>query len=1340
MSKAKSLICRKARSEKGFSLVEFGLVMIVTGLMIAGALGVYVSYMKKAKLEVSYKRLYEANTMLSEVWSVEKRYFCPADPTLDPSDAKYGREIAGCAGIAVGTCSGGVCVSAGKDAGGGKTGVLTGMLPYKDIADKLSSQQVELTRQMERAKDPAMKEEFRKALNRAKRTTTLNAKDLAFDGWGKQLTYMVSQAWVTAVPPSTAAMQASDPNMKTGGSIIVKDDEDKEIAARGAHFAVISHGENGSGAYDAQGKLTGAVCNDLGDIERENCNKDATIKRAPVHSAGNNTRKTDDLVAFNVTVSNEMWERVPCGNDLCLRNRNSNNVSVGNTTVAAVEKLTIGGMMRAQQMDLGAKKLCNKDGTKCFNPEYIGGELLNSCDTEMGSAASGATAHVAKMLGKRAASGKDLSLTCQTITIPSYGKKCADPSKQVMLGYNNGEPVCYDPCNKDGTIDTQTRSCPPNMTGTRTCQAMYSCATRDFGPYSCTDNCTHNPVNGSCGSSHGQSMVVAPTENLCNTGVLRNPPGVADGSGAYTWHCNGQYGGTDAACSSPKPVHGQCGSANQAIVMSAPSGGSACAAGSPGSMSGSNPWTWTCSGSSGGTTASCASRAPTTVHGQCGTSHGGAYVSTPTDLCNTGAASGVTTTASTYEWTCSGGGEPSGSNASCSANRVTTVNGACGSANGVVTASAPSSNLCVSGTATAVASNATTYTWNCNGGGSPVGSNASCSAPKATTENGVCGPSNGGTYSSAPASGLCSAGVQSGVTTNAGSYTWSCNGAGVPVGSNVSCSANRVIVVNGACGGSANSCGSGTASGYSAGSCGGNQTWSCVGSGGGSTASCSIANGACAVTGQCGGSANSCNQGTASGYNAGACGGSQTWTCLGANGGGNASCSIANAACAVPVHGQCGGSANTCNQGAAVSYNAGSCGGSQTWTCQGSNGGGNASCSVANPSCGPYVFWGTNVRVQVDNGAYCSNCGTDYTMGPGFSGDHPYYSSYAWWGGDGSYGGSNNTDSICHAGLIQPGPVVAAGTVNIHGIVSKPYSFTYSPRQVPPYEHNYGNGTGGYGEHYTSTFTVPETNSVCEVKTHVWHYCGRTAGIGTRYDRFPSTDVTCRSADGSAYVARAMCQNSGINYSTAPTSANACVRGSSASAANRTGDSTTGSWTWNCTDPMGTVAACSASWEPYVPPPGGGGGCFTGTTEVIMADGSRKELANLKKGDKVRGHSQANAVVSNKPFYVRALLYRINDSKDAYVTSNHPFYTKGGGWKAIDVELARKEHPGMQIEKLEIGDILVHADGSEVELKSMESEDHGWLTVYNPSMDGDHTYYANDLLMHNLYSEYEVKN
>jgi chitodextrinase len=53
------------------------------------------------------------------------------------------------------------------------------------------------------------------------------------------------------------------------------------------------------------------------------------------------------------------------------------------------------------------------------------------------------------------------------------------------------------------------------------------------------------PVNGSCGSANGTTLSTKPTTNLCSTG---NSSTVA-GSGPWTWSCAGSNGGSTAQCS-----------------------------------------------------------------------------------------------------------------------------------------------------------------------------------------------------------------------------------------------------------------------------------------------------------------------------------------------------------------------------------------------------------------------------------------------------------------------------------------------------------------------------------------------------------------------------------------------------------------------------------------------------------------------------------------------------------------------------------------------------------------------------------------------------------------------
>jgi len=62
-------------------------------------------------------------------------------------------------------------------------------------------------------------------------------------------------------------------------------------------------------------------------------------------------------------------------------------------------------------------------------------------------------------------------------------------------------------------------------------------------PHSYTANFAA-PVPGVCGSSHAAILTVAPTTNLCSTGT----PSAVTGSGPWTWTCSGSTGGKDADC------------------------------------------------------------------------------------------------------------------------------------------------------------------------------------------------------------------------------------------------------------------------------------------------------------------------------------------------------------------------------------------------------------------------------------------------------------------------------------------------------------------------------------------------------------------------------------------------------------------------------------------------------------------------------------------------------------------------------------------------------------------------------------------------------------------------
>ncbi|MFA6330293.1 MAG: carboxypeptidase-like regulatory domain-containing protein [Candidatus Micrarchaeia archaeon] len=115
-------------------------------------------------------------------------------------------------------------------------------------------------------------------------------------------------------------------------------------------------------------------------------------------------------------------------------------------------------------------------------------------------------------------------------------------------------------------------------------------------------------VVGACGSSNGANFYSAPSSGLCNAGTAS----AVSGSGPWSWTCTGAYGGATASCSANKVVDGVCGSANRVYWYTDTAYGSdtSCATGTASPATPAFPVpggsaTWYCNGAYGGVAASC---------------------------------------------------------------------------------------------------------------------------------------------------------------------------------------------------------------------------------------------------------------------------------------------------------------------------------------------------------------------------------------------------------------------------------------------------------------------------------------------------------------------------------------------------------------------------------------------------------------------------------------------------------------------------------------------------------------------------------------------------------------
>jgi hypothetical protein len=149
--------------------------------------------------------------------------------------------------------------------------------------------------------------------------------------------------------------------------------------------------------------------------------------------------------------------------------------------------------------------------------------------------------------------------------------------------------------------------------------------------------------------------------------------------------------------------------------------------------------------------------------------------------------------------------------------------------------------------------------------------------------------------------------------------------------------------------------------------------------------------------------------------------------------------------------------------------------------------------------------------------------------------------------------------------------------------------------------------------------------------------------------------------------------------------------------------------------------------------------CFVKGVLVTLANGKQVAIEDVEVGDVVLGQNGDNQVIAHDrpqliiPDVRDGTLYGFNGG-DKFITSEHPVMTKDG-WKAINQENAKKFEPHLSeilVGNLAVGDEILMLDGSYLTLDSIETyKDQPQQQLYNLMLGGDHTYYVNNLLVHN---------
>lgn len=141
----------------------------------------------------------------------------------------------------------------------------------------------------------------------------------------------------------------------------------------------------------------------------------------------------------------------------------------------------------------------------------------------------------------------------------------------------------------------------------------------------------------------------------------------------------------------------------------------------------------------------------------------------------------------------------------------------------------------------------------------------------------------------------------------------------------------------------------------------------------------------------------------------------------------------------------------------------------------------------------------------------------------------------------------------------------------------------------------------------------------------------------------------------------------------------------------------------------------------------GGATSFLAGTMVLTPQGA-VAIETIDVGDHVLGSAGINTVLELKRNSHAKNVFGFNDT-GLFVTGGHPFMTTEG-WKAFEVEIARRINPELEIGQLIAGDFVLRSDGTKEKIINIYYE-YMAVPVYNFHVTGSNDYYADGYWVHN---------
>ena len=463
----------KPGKNRGFTLIEMALVVLILGIMTTAFAQVYDLHRKNVAIENTADGIDITSKAIGDFRALHGRYPCPASLTLPPTNPNYGREDCVNFTTVPGDCDNGICVRQSTrtfayinpndplDVGVKPARVLVGALPFRNLN---------------------LEERF------------------AYDGHHNRLMYVATEHLTNA-----------DSYQSNGGGIDVRGNAGTTSilpTPETAHFMVYSVGENEIGAFTRAGQQK-QPCPASG-LESFNCSltqSNASFRVTQKSYSNDANNRNDDVMSFFTPKDMTPWQlsgHADHKTDAHLR-ADGKNVGFGiNAEATPADEVQVNGILRLQddpdttnstEGKLQAEEICDiNDSSKCFKSSIIAGEtqvqVINGQEVNVGGGLFCPTGTFMKGI-------QDGKPVCEK----EFELKCGDG--KFMAGVDSkGKLICNEPP-KNGCPATTVSLCSQDVSlpakphqGTAVAEAGHN----KKQPYKCDEGTwkKHGNETGQC--------------------------------------------------------------------------------------------------------------------------------------------------------------------------------------------------------------------------------------------------------------------------------------------------------------------------------------------------------------------------------------------------------------------------------------------------------------------------------------------------------------------------------------------------------------------------------------------------------------------------------------------------------------------------------------------------------------------------------------------------------------------------------------------------------------------------------------------------------------------------